>query len=78
MTAAGGQTYCYDNNGNQTRRNATTCPNTGGDAFTWDYENRLTQAVIGGTTSNYTYDGDGVRVKEAGWRCNHGVLSRHQ
>jgi len=30
--------------------------------FTWDHENRMTQAVIGGATSSYVYNGDGVRA----------------
>jgi RHS repeat-associated protein len=53
MTAAGGTSYSYDNNGNQTAR--------GSDTFTWDHENRLTQSVVGGVTSSSVYYGDGVR-----------------
>ena len=31
--------------------------------YTWDYNNRLTQAVVGGVTSTYDYDQAGQRVK---------------
>ncbi|HWC31181.1 MAG TPA: hypothetical protein VG845_13960, partial [Dehalococcoidia bacterium] len=54
MLTAGGVSYGYDVRGNQTSR--------GSDTFTWDHENRMTQAVIGGTTSTYAYNGDGVRT----------------
>ena len=40
-------------NGNQTSR--------GADSFTWSHENQLKQAVIGGSTTNYVYNGDGLR-----------------
>lgn len=47
--------YTYDANGNQTA--------SGSDTFTsWDHENRLTSASVGGVTSSYTYNGDGLRV----------------
>ena len=46
--------YGYDDNGNQTGR--------GSDSFTYDHDNRLTQAVIGGNTSTYAYNGDGLRA----------------
>jgi len=59
--SAGGVSYGYDANGNQTSR--------GGDAFAWDHENRLTSATIAGVTTTYTYNpaarlravGDGLR-----------------
>jgi YD repeat-containing protein len=54
MRAAGGVSYGYDANGNQTSR--------GTDTFSYDHENRLTGEVIGGATSIYTYNGDGLRV----------------
>ena len=63
MTAAGGANYCYDSNGNQTRRCGSSC-SSGGDAFTYNVENHMTQAVVGGTTTAYTYNGDGVRTKK--------------
>jgi hypothetical protein len=53
MTAAGGVSYGYDNNGNQTSR--------GADSFVWDHENRMTSTTISSATSTYTYDGDGIR-----------------
>ena len=32
------------------------------ETFTYDHENRLVQASVGGTASAYTYNGDGLRV----------------
>lgn len=46
----------YDSNGN-TRTNA-------GNAFFYDAENRLTNAVVGGTSITLVYDGDGNRVRK--------------
>jgi RHS repeat-associated protein len=50
--------YTYDSNGNVVAK-------TGGWAYSYDYENRLTKVVQSGTTKqqNY-YDGDGNRVKQ--------------
>ncbi|MCL4231899.1 MAG: hypothetical protein KJ053_09970 [Dehalococcoidia bacterium] len=45
--------YTWDNNGNLTNR--------GADTFTWDYEDRMVSAVVNGTTSTFTYRGDGLR-----------------
>ncbi len=55
MTAAGGVTYTYDDNGNLTDRGAS-------DDFGWDHENHLTSTAIGGTNGSYTYNGDGLRM----------------
>jgi YD repeat-containing protein len=46
----------HDDNGNQTSRSS--------DTFEYDHENRLTQAVIGGNTSTYAYNGDGLRASQ--------------
>jgi RHS repeat-associated protein len=35
----------------------------GGDSLSWDYNNRMTQAVVGGVASTYAYDQTGQRVK---------------
>jgi RHS repeat-associated protein len=53
MTTAGGVTYTYDNNGNQTGR--------GADVFGWDIEDRLTSATVGGNPVSYSYRGDDLR-----------------
>jgi YD repeat-containing protein len=45
--------YTWDDNGNLTNR--------GSDSFTWDYEDRMTTATVGGINSSYTYRGDGLR-----------------
>ncbi len=42
-----------DNNGNLTAR--------GSDSFSWDYEDRMTSATVGGTTTTFAYRGDGLR-----------------
>jgi YD repeat-containing protein len=34
----------------------------GADVFTYDRENRLTTATMGGAASTYAYNGDGLRV----------------
>src|SRR6185312_6896572 len=48
--------YTYDANGIVTNR--------GSDTFAWDYENRLTSTTIGGTTTSFTYPGDGLRASQ--------------
>lgn len=55
VTSIGSATYTYDNNGNLL---------TAGTALsnTWDYNNRLTQAVSGTKTDSYTYDENGERL----------------
>jgi YD repeat-containing protein len=45
-------TYSYDNDGNLT------------SAVSWDYNNRMTQAVTQGSTSTYAYDYAGNRVSQ--------------
>jgi RHS repeat-associated protein len=45
--------YSWDNNGDLTAR--------GSDTFTWDYEDRMVGATVGGTTTTFTYRGDGLR-----------------
>jgi RHS repeat-associated protein len=61
----GSSYYCYDANGNMTQRNATKSGCTTGsyDVLTYDIENRMTSMTHSGTTTNLTYNGDGVRVK---------------
>ena len=49
-------TDVYDNNGNTKTNN--------GNTFLYDAENRLTNAVVGGTNIVIVYDGDGNRVKK--------------
>jgi len=57
-TTVGADTLTYDNNGNLLTK-GTSLSNT------WDYNNRLTQAVAGATTSIYAYDPAGSRVKSS-------------
>jgi YD repeat-containing protein len=49
-------TYGYDNNGNLTSAGSST--------FSWDYNNRMTQAVTQGSTTTYSYDFAGNRVSQ--------------
>jgi len=58
VSAAGGNTYTYDCNGNMIARIV------GGQAYTltYDAENHLT-GVSGAATGTFVYDGDGARVK---------------
>jgi hypothetical protein len=46
----------YDNNGNLTASGTST--------FSWDYNNRMTQAATQGSTSTYAYDYAGSRVSQ--------------
>lgn len=54
ITRAG---YVYDNAGNLKEE-------PGGKTYSYDGENRLVTATVGGVTSNYWYDADGRRVKK--------------
>jgi RHS repeat-associated protein len=58
-------TYYYDNNGNMTQ--GTDFTNLGQitqRTITYDTDNMPTQITEGSTTTNFTYDGDGDRVKK--------------
>ncbi len=57
VTAASGNSYAYDANGNQVPR--VICGNT--HTLTYAAENRLVQ-VSGAATASFVYDGDGKRV----------------
>jgi len=54
LTNATGAAFTYDGNGNMIVK--------GADTFVYDHENRLTQAVVGGITHQYQYDGLGNRL----------------
>ena len=60
MSTAGSNTYQYDANGNLTQRVE------GGATYTqaWDAENRLISVTSNGQTTQFVYDGDGVRVRQ--------------
>jgi len=52
--------YTYDANGN-------TLSDASGRSYTWDFENRLTQAVVPGTnggTTTFKYDPFGRRIQK--------------
>jgi YD repeat-containing protein len=52
----------YDANGN-------TLSDPSGKSYTWDFENRLTQAVVPGTnggTTTFKYDPFGRRIQKSG------------
>ncbi len=54
--------YTYDANGN-------TLTDSSGKQYTWDFENRLTQAVVPGTnggTTTFKYDPFGRRIQKSG------------
>ena len=56
--------YTYDSNGN-------TLTDATGRSFTWNFENRLTQAVVPGTnggTTTFKYDPFGRRIQKSGPR----------
>ena len=54
LTATG---YTYDNDGN-------TLTDPAGNSYVYDSLDRMTQAIVNGTTINYVYDGDGNRVSK--------------
>lgn len=56
VTSAAGINYTYDANGNMTGR--------GTEVLDYDVENRLSSVTIGITTTNFVYNGNGVRVKK--------------
>ncbi len=56
MTASPGATYTNDILGNRLTKGTGT--------YTWDDLNRLTANVTSGTTSNYVYRADGLRVQK--------------
>jgi len=56
VKTAGSNTYTYDANGNM----ATV----GNRSFTFNHENRLSKITDGGVITDFTYDGDGARVKK--------------
>lgn len=61
--AGTGKYFCYDANGNMTKRNATnsTCT-SGGDSMSSDVENRMTSMTTASGTTSFAYNGDGARV----------------
>ncbi|MCP4360175.1 MAG: RHS repeat-associated core domain-containing protein, partial [Chloroflexi bacterium] len=56
LLTAGSTTFTWDANGNMTDK--------GNAIFTFDGLDRLTQVVSGTTTVQFTYDGDGVRLRK--------------
>jgi len=62
LTSNSSGSYTYDNNGN-------TLADAQGRIFTWDFENRLVQAVVPGTnggTTTFRYDPFGRRIQKSG------------
>jgi RHS repeat-associated protein len=60
LTSNSSGSYTYDANGN-------TLTDASGRSYTWDFENRLTQAVVTGTgTVTFKYDPFGRRIQKSG------------
>ena len=62
LSAGTNGSYTYDANGN-------TLTDASGKSYTWDFENRLTQAVVPGTnggTTTFKYDPFGRRIQKSG------------
>jgi YD repeat-containing protein len=59
VTAAFGNSYGHDANGNQTTRSISGVAYT----FTYDYENHLTAVSGGSISASFVYNADGNRVK---------------
>jgi RHS repeat-associated protein len=61
LVAANGTSFGYDANGNLSSKTEAS----GSWAYSWDYENRLKQAIkAAGVTVNYAYDALGRRVQQ--------------
>ncbi len=56
LTKAGTTNYTWDNNGNLT--------NDGSGLYRYDQANRLISATVGGVTTQFSYNGDGARLKQ--------------
>ncbi len=56
LPGTGGQAFTWDDNGNLV--------NDGEKTYTYDQANRLISTTLGGTTSLFNYNGDGVRLKQ--------------
>jgi YD repeat-containing protein len=62
LTSDSDGSYTYDANGN-------TLTDASGRTFTWNFENRLIQAVVPGTnggTTTFKYDPFGRRIRKSG------------
>ena len=60
LTSSSSGSYTYDANGN-------TLTDATGRSFTWDFDNRLVQAVVPGTgTTTFKYDPFGRRIQKSG------------
>jgi YD repeat-containing protein len=53
LTSDGTTSYSYDDNGNLT--------DAGSDTFTYGYRNMMMSATVNSVTTDFTYDGGGVR-----------------
>ena len=56
LTSVGGVSYTWDDNGNLT--------SDGVLSYTYDHANRLTQVTEGSLTTQFAYNGDGVRASK--------------
>ena len=54
----------YDAVGNQTSTGSRSSPAVVANSYSYDAENRLTNAIVGGTNITILYDGDGNRVRK--------------
>ncbi len=56
LTSVNGQAYTWDNNGNLI--------NDGSAAYLYDRANRMISTTVGGVTTQFSYNGDGARLKQ--------------
>ena len=71
LTSVGGVSYTWDDNGNLT--------SDGVLSYTYDHANRLTQVTEGSLTTQFAYNGDGVRAsKTTGGDTTQYVLGHHR
>ena len=61
LTSNSTGSYTYDANGN-------TLTDASGKSYSWDFENRMTQAVVPGSgTATFKYDPFGRRIEKSSW-----------
>jgi RHS repeat-associated protein len=58
LTQAGSTTYTFDSDGNETAAGSRT--------FGWNLAGQMTSSASSGSTTNYSYDGDGNRLQATG------------
>ncbi len=62
-SSVNGVAYTYDANGNRCSEGGASCT-TGGQRFSWDADNRISQVTVGSASTTFNYDASGERIKK--------------